>query len=119
MTPQEIAAARRMRKAGISDAAIAAGMQPPVTRQHVHAMLGPRARKPAQTPPVSTPIETESFAAALKAWRTRHGLTQRSAAALLRVNYQSVSFWETKRQGCALASSIMLLMKLLTKDLES
>ena len=110
MTPQRTTAARAWRDIhGWSDAAIAARLG--ITRQRVHQLLGPRVkRKPA---PLTAPSPVVDFAAALREWRERRGLSQSQAAALLRIGTHTVSCWETGRNGCSLAASMLRLMELL------
>ena len=112
MNPHTIARARAWRESGLSDARIGAALK--VTRQAVHAALGPRPRRapPARPAPPPAPNRVE-FAAALKAWRARHGYSQAAAARALRVTAHSVSSWELQRCGCALAASMTLLMQCL------
>ena len=114
MTPREIAEARRLR-ASLSDAAIA--VKTGVSRQHLHKVLGPRPARPkasraraAAAPPTAGPTLAQ-FAAKLRAWRAKHQLTQSQAATLLHVHKQVISNWETGRNGCALAASMLLLME--------
>lgn len=115
MTPHEITEALKLRRKGASDATIAAGMVPPVTRQHIHAALGPRKRKAAAPKPRmhATKISRADFAFALRAWRASRSISQVQAAALLHVNPPSLGFWEQERVGCSLAGAILRLMALL------
>lgn len=114
MTPSEFKLARRMRREGASDSAIAESMSPPVTRQHIHATLGPRRRVKATPKPAAFTIPSKpEFAATLRGWRARRGLTQHAAADLLHVNRSIYGFWEREYTGCALAAAILLLMQLL------
>jgi DNA-binding XRE family transcriptional regulator len=59
----------------------------------------------------------EEFSSALREWRKRMGMTQVQAADALRVNKMSIYCWETERQSCALAKSLMLLMELIEQDM--
>ena len=69
-----------------------------ITRQRVHQLLGPRPRTVRAPPkPAPTPPTRKAFAAALLAWRRRHGLSQAGAARLLGVTTHSVSSWEQQR----------------------
>ena len=119
MTPQETAAAAAMRAAGMSDGAIARSLSPPVTRQHVHAVLGRRAapsvrpRKPRPAPPA----KLEDFPACLRAWRGRLGLSQRDAAEALRIKPMTLALWERRHSGCSLESAIVYLMEFVENKL--
>ena len=115
MTPHQIGEARRLRRRGISDAAIGAGMVPPVSRQAVHLALGPRARMPRAKPAQPAAPTVADFAARLRAWRTRRGLSQSGAARTLRVTTHTVAVWEQERTGCSLATAMLLLMESLDK----
>jgi DNA-binding XRE family transcriptional regulator len=109
MTPRQIATGQAMRARGTSDAAI--GQRFGVTRQHVHAKLGPRPALRKVPDPPRNGVTPEAFGAAVKAWRVNRNLSQNAAAKLLRVAGPSVSFWEQGRNGCSLAASMLLLMR--------
>lgn len=118
MTPLETSLARAMRAEGASDAAIAAAMVPPVTRQHVHSVLGPRRRTAIAVKPRSVTAPTISrsdFAVALRGWRARHSLTQVEAAQRLQVSSHCIAMWECEHAGCALAGAVLHLMRLLDR----
>lgn len=113
MTPHEISEALKLRRKGVSDATIAAGIG--TTRQHVHATLGPRKRikVPRREKPHAVRISRADFAFALRAWRASRGLSQSRAGDLLQISLPCISSWESERVGCSLAPAILLLMKLL------
>ena len=107
---RQVAAMKAMRTRGMADATIA--KRHGITRQRVHQLLGPRPRTVRAPPkPAPAPPTRKAFAAALLAWRRRHGLSQAGAARLLGVTTHSVSSWEQQRRGCSLATSILQLME--------
>lgn len=108
----------RAMRAAMSDADIAAHHG--ITRQRVHALLGPRKPTDHKRPRAASigqavKIEPAAFAAELRAWRLARGWTQRQAAEALRVSAHSISMWETGFDKCSLAASMLLLMKLISE----
>ena len=105
--------ARTLRARGQSDAALAKQMR--LSRQRVHQLLGARPpREPARLRQAEPAGPTRAdFARSLREWRTGRGITQAEAARLLLVNKQVLSNWETGRNGCSLAASMLRLMDLL------
>ena len=101
-----------LRARGQSDAAIAKQMR--LSRQRVHQLLGarPPRKPPARQVEPAGPTRAD-FARSLREWRTGRGITQAEAARLLLVNKQVLSNWETGRNGCSLAASMLRLMELL------
>ena len=112
MNPCQHNLAREMRAEGIADSAIAARLG--LSRQRVHQLLGarPPRKPPARQVEPAGPTRAD-FARTLREWRAGRGITQAEAARLLLVNKQVLSNWETGRNGCSLAASMLRLMDLL------
>ena len=60
----------------------------------------------------------DAFAAKLKAWRQRHGITQAQAAQFLKMPLRTLQNWEIARTkpSAMLASGLVALMNLDLKD---
>lgn len=109
-TPDRTTIMQALRDDGVSDAAIARAFN--LTRQRIGAILGPRL-EPRK--PVPGPLDTTAdkrLPSALRDWRHRRGMTQRDAGAMLGVDLQTVSVWESGRKGCSLATMLLRYLDL-------
>lgn len=110
MPPTRIERGHAMRRDGLTDLEIAERLG--VTRQRVHALLGPRPAEPARRIDPPAVVAPGQLAARLRGWRARHGMTQAEAAAALRVPLKTFHNWEYGR-GCALAELVAMTVDLL------
>lgn len=112
-----------LRAAGVPDALIGEAFG--ISRQRVHANLGPRdpgivplVPQHAKQPPELAPLPLDpvkALPAALYAWRARRNLTQGEAAPLLGVSAIAWSTWERGSRKCALAAVVLRQLELLDK----
>lgn len=90
-----------------------------ISRQRVHALLGPRPPEPAHMPlpPLPAAVTDDAFQAYVKAFRARHDLSQTELGRLLGVDQTAISRWE--RTGiCNLAGPVMALLSRLDREIE-
>lgn len=112
MTIDERNSAMQSMRAYAPDSAIAEAFG--LTRQRVHALLGPRARRPAAAIPLP-PEEADAadrLPAELRQWRARRGLSQAQAAEALGIEHGTLNRWETGRGGCSLAGLVLHYLRL-------
>jgi len=103
---------RLMRLNGMSDAAIADIWS--LSRQRVHELLGPRPPKPEPPPLPDTAGLDERVQHALKAWRSKYGLSRTEAAAALGLaSAQTLDAWEKGRKSCALPLMLLRYLEML------
>lgn len=102
-----------LRRANVSDARIAEFFN--ISRQRIHAMLGPRPepfegyKPPDKMPPL------EELPAFIKQWRTRRGLSMAQAARMIGVGTMTWCNWETGHTGCSLGFLLMHYLTLVDK----
>ncbi len=106
--------AQKLRRQGLSDAAIGAHLA--MSRQRVHTLLGPRQAAPQTRPEPPQCVSAEEFEARLRDWRARRGLTQAQAAATLRCPLKTYLNWEYGKPP-ALAPLVMHLIEMLEEKM--
>lgn len=99
------AAIRQLRRLGAADATIAEACH--LTRQRIHALAGPRPAPTPSAPPLPVASAPARLPSAMLAWRTRRGLSQVRAAAVLGVDPITWSRWETGAQTCRFAHLVL------------
>jgi helix-turn-helix protein len=109
---------RVLREHGVSDQVIAEAFD--ITRQRLHAMLGPRTSKPGPKPkpepPPSLPPLPKDLPAALRTWRRHRKITLNEAAARIGTNRQTWHNWETGRTGCSLPRLLLGYLNMIDRS---
>lgn len=110
MTPRTQTIMRQSRANGGSDAAIAAMFS--LTRERIGQLIGPARRPPgvAMPRPESHAALNARLPEAIYQWRTRRGLSQAKAAALVGVSDNVWSAWETRRHTCGRPAVLLRLL---------
>ena len=92
-----------------------------MTRQNLHAKLGPRPPEPRPAPAPARAAPGD-LPAVLKAWRSRHKLSEVKAADVLGLAQQTIKQWEDGSRACSLPTVLLLALHLIdekTKQAQS